>query len=404
MMRASPRNPRSSRYASFQRGKASVAKRGESGSGSSSMTLLRAVSSLWGCGRFHSSVAGGSGSAVIGRACTIERAPVAERPFDIHRLAVELLDLHAQPRQLGGLREAPARPAAAGRRARALRGCLPASRTVITSLSAISCDSIARVCLSTMNVSGVTCPPTIASPSPQAALIITLSRAPVRGLAVKRMPATSAGTSCCTTTASATSSGADALTRAVAEGAGRPQRRPAPLHGLQHLLAAADVEDTCPAGPRTTSRADPPPWPTSARRRADRPDPARHTTGGSSRRCRRGSCPASMSAWICAETRVERSGVVGLRFPGGGEDRLGELVLAHEAAIGGGGDVEAGRHGQARRRQPRQRRTLAAHLFERGVRAVQLENQRITRVIHESLVVARQIVKMENFGYAAAPR
>ena len=58
------------------------------------------------------------------------------------------------------------------------------------------------------------------------------------------------------------------------------------------------------------------------------------------------------------------------------EDRLGEMVLAHKAAICPSGDMEAGRHGQARRCQTCERRALAADPFERGIRAVQFEYQR----------------------------
>ena len=60
----------------------------------------------------------------------------------------------------------------------------------------------------TVMVSGVTAPETIASPSPQAPVIITSSRRPVTGLAVNITPAASANTNSCTITARATSSGA----------------------------------------------------------------------------------------------------------------------------------------------------------------------------------------------------
>jgi hypothetical protein len=57
-------------------------------------------------------------------------------------------------------------------------------------------------------VSGVTAPPTTASPSPHAAFTTICSPEPVVGLRVNMIPAESAGTISCTTTASATSSGA----------------------------------------------------------------------------------------------------------------------------------------------------------------------------------------------------
>ncbi len=60
----------------------------------------------------------------------------------------------------------------------------------------------------TIIVSGVTAPDTIASPSPQAALITTWLRCPWIGLAVNMTPAASAITNSCTTTARATVSGA----------------------------------------------------------------------------------------------------------------------------------------------------------------------------------------------------
>lgn len=74
-------------------------------------------------------------------------------------------------------------------------------RTVITVFSLIWRPVIAWVALSTTSVSGVTWPLTMASPSPQAALMCTSPRAPVTGCAVKSTPAASAGTSSCTTTA-----------------------------------------------------------------------------------------------------------------------------------------------------------------------------------------------------------
>ena len=62
--------------------------------------------------------------------------------------------------------------------------CVPLwVRTVITSFSVISYVVMAPLTLSTTTVSGVTCPPTMASPSPQAALIITCLCAPVSGSA-----------------------------------------------------------------------------------------------------------------------------------------------------------------------------------------------------------------------------
>ena len=53
----------------------------------------------------------------------------------------------------------------------------------------------------TTTVSGVTWPLTIASPSPHAALITTRSGSPLTGSTVNRIPAASAGTRRCTTTA-----------------------------------------------------------------------------------------------------------------------------------------------------------------------------------------------------------
>ena len=52
----------------------------------------------------------------------------------------------------------------------------------------------AKVSRSITKVSGVTWPPTTASPRPKLALTIISPRSPVPGLAVKRMPEASAGT------------------------------------------------------------------------------------------------------------------------------------------------------------------------------------------------------------------
>ena len=60
------------------------------------------------------------------------------------------------------------------------------------------------VARSTTQVSGVTWPPTTASPRPKLALTIASERSPVAGFAVNRMPETSDGTMIWTTTAIAT--------------------------------------------------------------------------------------------------------------------------------------------------------------------------------------------------------
>ena len=60
---------------------------------------------------------------------------------------------------------------------------------------------------STTSVSGVTRPPTTASPSPQVALITARSRRPLTGSAVNNIPAASAGAIRCTTTARLTVAG-----------------------------------------------------------------------------------------------------------------------------------------------------------------------------------------------------
>ena len=78
------------------------------------------------------------------------------------------------------------------------------SGTTIRSLSPTTVSFAVRVSRSMTNVSGVTCPPTTASPKPKLALTINSCRSPVPGFAVNRMPETSAGTIAWTTTAMAT--------------------------------------------------------------------------------------------------------------------------------------------------------------------------------------------------------
>ena len=83
--------------------------------------------------------------------------------------------------------------------------CAP-SATIFCSFGPIIVSFAVRDSLSTMLVSGVTWPPTTASPSPKLALTIISDRSPVAGFAVKRMPETSEGTMACATTAIATDS------------------------------------------------------------------------------------------------------------------------------------------------------------------------------------------------------
>ncbi len=73
--------------------------------------------------------------------------------------------------------------------------------TVMTRLSAVWRLRIRPVDFSTVSASGVTNPPTTASPKPQAALIRAWSRLPVTGLAVNSTPERSARTKVWTTTA-----------------------------------------------------------------------------------------------------------------------------------------------------------------------------------------------------------
>ena len=114
------------------------------------------------------------GPVVIGRACSTNSSSPSAAPLDVHRRAVELLDPYAQRGQPLGLG----------------RSGWPALAVVGTGTSAVPspCARHDRLGLttrrttrpeprSTVKVSGVTWPPTTASPRPQAALIsITLGR------------------------------------------------------------------------------------------------------------------------------------------------------------------------------------------------------------------------------------
>src|SRR6059058_5333822 len=82
----------------FQAGSPSVAKSGESGSGSNSMTLARMYLPL-GLGSFHS-----GGRVTCDRAGLHDEEPIiAESPLDIHWLTIEFLNSHTDARQLSRL-------------------------------------------------------------------------------------------------------------------------------------------------------------------------------------------------------------------------------------------------------------------------------------------------------------
>jgi hypothetical protein len=51
------------------------------------------------------------------------------------------------------------------------------------------------------------------------------------------------------------------------------------------------------------------------------------------------------------------------------------MVFFHKPAIGFGGDMKAGRHGQAGRHHARQRCALAANPLQRRIRAVERESE-----------------------------
>ena len=82
----------------------------------------------------------------------------------------------------------------------------PVTATVIRSFAPIRSSFTARSALRTSQVSGVTVPETTLSPSPQLAVTTTSSLFPDIGLALKITAEVSAVTSCCTNTASFTSS------------------------------------------------------------------------------------------------------------------------------------------------------------------------------------------------------
>jgi hypothetical protein len=82
----------------------------------------------------------------------------------------------------------------------------PVTATVIRSLAPIRSSFTAGSALRTTQVSGVTVPETTLSPNPQLAVTTTSSLFPDIGLALKTTAEVSAMTSCCTNTASLTSS------------------------------------------------------------------------------------------------------------------------------------------------------------------------------------------------------
>ncbi|GAB2958037.1 hypothetical protein GCM10027184_01190 [Saccharothrix stipae] len=86
-----------------------------------------------------------------------------------------------------------------------IRAPSPASSRTRASDSSEPPDRRTTPSADTTYSSGVTVPPTRASPRPGAALTTVSVREPVTGLAVNSTPAASAGTIRCTTTASATS-------------------------------------------------------------------------------------------------------------------------------------------------------------------------------------------------------
>ena len=85
----------------------------------------------------------------------------------------------------------------------------PAARTVITSLVAVRCLLTRPERRSTTKVSGLTSPPTTASPRPQAALMVIALSSPVTGSTVNITPEVCALIIRWTTTATATSASAN---------------------------------------------------------------------------------------------------------------------------------------------------------------------------------------------------
>ena len=88
-----------------------------------------------------------------------------------------------------------------------------------------------------------------------------------------------------------------------------------------------------------------------------------------------GIVPCAKSDWICSDARSSVAGSFDLCLCRGGQNPVAEMVLIHKAAIGVGGDVKAGRNGQASRHHARKRCTLAAYPFECRLGAIQIENE-----------------------------
>ena len=150
---------------------------------------------------FHSSTCGGR--PVIGRACTIANSP--SRLVHSTSTGTPNSSWIRAPKPASSTACASSRTGRSRSSSGTARSSVPSAvRSVMTVLApVVARTTTPRV---TVTVSGVTCPPTTASPSPQEALITVSVRVPVTGSAVNRIPDASAGTSSWTTTASATSS------------------------------------------------------------------------------------------------------------------------------------------------------------------------------------------------------
>ena len=117
------------------------------------------------------------------------------------------------------------------------------SATIFCSLAPMIVSVACMVSRSTVYVSGVTWPPTTASPRPKLALMIISERSPVAGLAVNRMPDTSDSTiNCGRDHRHGDRIVLDAHLVPVGHGPGRPQGCPAVPYGRHDGIGAAYVE------------------------------------------------------------------------------------------------------------------------------------------------------------------
>ena len=109
-------------------------------------------------------------------------------------------------------------------------------------LVAVSRDKIRWLALSTITVSGVTCPPTIASPKPQVALITICSRVAINRVGCKQNAGRVSRNELLHDNRQANSGRIDPLTHPVRDSPGCPQTRPAFFHRFQQGSFPLNIE------------------------------------------------------------------------------------------------------------------------------------------------------------------